>query len=64
MNYLDVGGGLMRRTFSKRQTQVKELRIEQKLTLEKVAQILGITLQRVWQIEQDVRKKLLYFGEE
>ena len=57
MNYLKYGVGLMKKTLSKRQVQVKELRIEQKLTLEKVAQILGISIQRVWQIEQDIRQK-------
>lgn len=57
MNYLKYGVGLMKKTLSKRQVQVKELRFTQKLTLEKVAQILGISIQRVWQIEQEIRQK-------
>lgn len=46
------------RQFTKQQTLVKELRVEQNRTLRECAEIIGISLQRVWQLEKVVYKKL------
>lgn len=40
---------------TERREQVKQLRLVEKKTLEETAEILDITPQRVWQIEQDLR---------
>ena len=45
------------KSLTKKQAMVKELRIVQGKTLQETAKIMGVSIQRIWQIEQEIYAK-------
>ena len=50
-------------TLTERETQVLKLRIEQRKTLEECAKEMGVTRERVRQLETKVKKKFQHMNE-